>query len=119
MERQNKRTVGTAYEKKAGAYLESEGYEILEYNFRYRRGEIDIIAKDREYLVFCEVKYRKDDSTGHPFEAVDAAKQRKISQCALYYITIHNLTDAPCRFDVVSIEGEEIRLFQNAFDYVG
>ncbi len=119
MERQNKRSLGTAYEKKAGAYLESEGYEILEYNFRYRRGEIDIIAKDGEYLVFCEVKYRKDSLAGHPAEAVDVAKQRRISQCALYYITTHNLVDVACRFDVVSIEGEEICLIQNAFDYVG
>lgn len=119
MERQNKRSLGTAYEKKAGAYLESEGYEILEYNFRYRRGEIDIIARDGEYLVFCEVKYRKDSGAGHPAEAVDGVKQRKISQCALYYITSHHLMDVACRFDVVTIEGEEIQLIQNAFDYVG
>ncbi len=119
MERQNKRSLGTAYEKKAGAYLEAEGYEILEYNFRYSRGEIDIIARDGDYLVFCEVKYRKDLGAGHPAEAVDLRKQRKISRCALYYITIHQLEDLPCRFDVVSIEGKKIDLFKNAFDYVG
>ena len=52
----NKRRVGAEYEKLAGEYLKSCGYEILEYNFRCRAGEVDIIARDREYLVFCEVK---------------------------------------------------------------
>ena len=52
----NQRRTGAIYEQKAGAYLESQGYEILEYNYRCRSGEIDIIARDGEYLVFCEVK---------------------------------------------------------------
>ena len=56
--KENQREKGAYWEQKAGAYLESIGYEILEYNFRCRMGEIDIIAQDGEYLVFCEVKYR-------------------------------------------------------------
>ena len=115
----NKRAIGTTYEKIAGAYLEAKGYQILEYNYRYRRGEIDIIAQDEEYLVFCEVKYRSGKKSGHPAEAVDHKKQRSISQCALYYLTVHGMTDRPCRFDVISIEGEQITLYQNAFDYAG
>ena len=62
--------MGTAYEKMAGEYLKTQGYEILQYNFRCRMGEIDIIAKDHGYLVFIEVKYRRDKSCGHPAEAV-------------------------------------------------
>ena len=122
----NNRQTGARYEQAAGAYLESLGYRILEYNYRCRQGEIDIIAKDGEYLVFCEVKYRTDLSNGLPEEAVDVRKQRVISKCALYYITVHGLSDVPCRFDVVGIlgnrEGEEasassIHLYKNAFDY--
>ena len=55
---------GAEYEQKAGAYLEEQGYEILEYNFRCRAGEIDIVARDGEYLVFCEVKYRASGGGG-------------------------------------------------------
>ena len=115
----NRRTIGATYEKIAGAYLEMQGYQILEYNYRYRRGEIDIVAQEGEYLVFCEVKYRADKKTGHPAEAVDYRKQKTISQCALYYLTAHGMTDRACRFDVLSIEGEQITLYRNAFDYAG
>ena len=102
---------------KAGAYLEKYGYKILEYNYRCRQGEVDIVARDGEYLVFCEVKYRSGAGSGYPEEAVDLRKQKKISKCALYYLTVHGLVDVPVRFDVVSIEGEQFRLYQNAFDY--
>lgn len=117
--RENRRRTGAYYERKAGKYLEEKGYEILEYNFRCRIGEIDIIAKDGGYLVFCEVKYRSDAGSGHPAEAVDAKKQRVISKCALYYLALHGLHDTECRFDVVSIEGEQITVYPNAFDYIG
>ena len=58
--KQNNRSVGAVYEQAAGYYLEQNGYELIEYNYRCRDGEIDIIARDGEYLVFCEVKYRTD-----------------------------------------------------------
>jgi len=115
----NKRKIGTEKEKLAGAYLESNGYEIIEYNFRCRQGEIDIIAKDGEYLVFCEVKYRSGMSKGTPFEAVDYKKQRIISRCALFYIAKRRIGDIPCRFDVVSVTDKEIQVLKNAFDYIG
>jgi len=115
----NKRKIGADKEKLAGAYLEKNGYEIIEYNFRCRQGEIDIIAKDGEYLVFCEVKYRSGMSKGTPFEAVDYKKQRIISRCALFYVTKQRLEDVPCRFDVVSVTDKEIQVLKNAFDYAG
>ena len=115
---ENKRQTGTEYERKAGAYLEEKGYEILEYNFRCRTGEIDIIARDGDYLVFCEVKYRSDAKSGHPAEAVDQRKQRTISKCALFYLTRRGLSDAACRFDVVSFEGDRVTIYQDAFDYI-
>lgn len=116
--RLNKRRKGNDYERVAGNYLESQGYQILEYNFYTRAGEIDIIAKHEGYLVFLEVKYRKDENKGHPLEAVQIQKQRTISRCALYYMKKKGVSDMPVRFDVVGILGEEIILIQNAFDFV-
>lgn len=124
--RKNNRHTGALYEQRAGAYLERLGYQILKYNYRCRQGEIDIIAMDGEYLVFCEVKYRSDPSKGMPEEAVDLRKQRVISKCALYYMTVHGLTHMPCRFDVIGILGaaekgeqtvSQVKLYKNAFDY--
>lgn len=114
----NKRTIGYEYEKQAGEYLQSQGYEIIEYNFYSRHGEIDIIAKHEGYLVFVEVKYRENERSGHPLEAVSEQKQRIISKCAFYYLKKHGLCDVPVRFDVVGILGDEIQVIQNAFDFV-
>ena len=116
----NKRKVGTAYEKKAGEYLASCGYEILEYNYRCRIGEIDIIARDGEYLVFVEVKYRRDEGSGNPLEAVTPAKQRVICRVASYYLYTHGYgEDMPCRFDVAAVLGKQVALVRNAFEYQG
>ena len=118
-ERKNNRETGSHYERLAGADLEQEGYEILEYNYRCKTGEIDIIAREAGYLVFCEVKYRASDKKGHPAEAVNPAKQRTISKSALCYMTVNGIDEVPCRFDVVSIENHEVTLYRNAFDYTG
>ena len=115
----NKREVGAFYERKAGAFLESQGLMILQYNFRCRQGEIDIVAKDRVTTVFVEVKYRKDAGKGLPEEAVDYRKQGKICRVADYYRVIHKMGDfSPVRFDVVAVCGEEIRWYPGAFEYV-
>lgn len=111
----NKRQTGAAYEQAAGYYLEQMGLEILEYNYRCRAGEIDIIAKDGDYLVFCEVKYRSDSRAGSPAEAVDPRKQRTIFRCAMQYLTQRHLEEIPCRFDVIGIEGTEVTYIKNAF----
>lgn len=114
---QNNRSVGSAYEKVAGEYLQSFGYEILEYNFRCRQGEVDIVARQGEYLVFVEVKYRKNMAKGQPFEAITTAKQKRICRCAQQYLYQHRLTEVPVRFDVVSILKDEITVIPNAFDF--
>lgn len=115
----NKRSVGTAYEKKAVSFLEKQGLKILCCNFRNRYGEIDIVAKDRKTTVFVEVKYRRDSGKGAPEEAVDFRKQRRICRVADYYRMMHHMGDfSPVRFDVVAICGEEVRWYRNAFDYV-
>ena len=83
---ENKRAVGSRYEEETAAFLQKNGYRILEKNFRDRRGEIDLIAKDGRTLVFVEVKYRKNARNGYPEEAVDTRKQKKIRETAAYYV---------------------------------
>lgn len=117
--KKNLRETGGSYEKAAGAYLTGCGYRILQYNFRCRYAEIDIIALDGETLVFCEVKYRTGADTCYALEAVDAHKQRRISQAALFYLARHGGTDRACRFDVVGITDRDITLVRHAFDYTG
>lgn len=112
----NKRQLGEQYETMAVQYLTKAGYRVLERNFRCRTGEIDIIAKDGEYLVFVEVKYRSGRTCGSPLEAVDHKKQQTIIRVAQYYMMKHGYaTQTNCRFDVVAIQGTEVTLVQNAF----
>jgi len=112
----NKRQVGSRYEDTAAAYLIKNGYTILQKNFRCRQGEIDLVGREGRYLVFIEVKYRRDEGAGDPALAVNELKQNRIRQTALYYLYSHGYgEDTPCRFDVVSILGEEIRLIRDAF----
>ena len=114
----NKRQIGTLYEEKAARCLQAAGYEILERNYRCRAGEIDLIAKDHDFLVFVEVKYRRNGSSGVSLEAVTPAKQRVISRVAQFYLTVkYNSVDVPCRFDVVGIDGDRLQWKKNAFEY--
>lgn len=113
----NKRKIGAFYEEQAAQYLEGKGYCILEKNFRCRQGEIDLIARDGDTLVFVEVKYRMNDVCGEPEEAVDFRKQKKIRRVAEYYLLCSGLPqDINCRFDVAALDGSgEIRYYENAF----
>ena len=86
---QNNRKVGDAQETRAIFELEKLGYKILQKNFRCRMGEIDLIALHRGYLVFVEVKYRKNTRAGSAAEAVNWKKQQVISRVADYYIRTH------------------------------
>ena len=89
----NTRSTGSCYERKAADYLKQQGLFILRYNYRCRFGEIDLIARDGEYLVFVEVKYRKDNSSGYSLAAVNPAKQKTICKVARYFLTVeyHNV----------------------------
>ena len=116
-EASSKRT-GLYYETQAAVFLEKQGYQILERNFRCPAGEIDLIAKEGGYLCFVEIKYRSERETGTPEEAVDAKKQKRISRAALYYLMKQGLGDTtPCRFDVVGIRPDGIRVTKNAFSF--
>lgn len=118
--KQNTRQIGTAYEQLAADYLKAQGYEILEHNFRCGLGEIDLIARDGNYLVFVEVKYRSRSDCGYPSDAVNYKKQVRISNGAAYYLWKNYDSDQiRARFDVVSIQGETVQLYKDAFPYCG
>lgn len=116
---ENKRKIGTDYEKQAAEYLIQKKFRIVRQNFYCKSGEIDIIARDGEYLVFVEVKYRRDASYGSPLEAVNVKKQKRICRAASYFCVRYGYSmDRPFRFDVVAILGNgEITHVQNAFEY--
>jgi len=114
-----KQQFGTDSESTAEKYLKKMGYKIIKRNYRTKFGEIDIIAKDKDTLVFVEVKARKSGAY-NPKEAVTANKQRKISMAALYYLKSTRQIKARARFDVVSIDsgdnGETVEIVKNAFE---
>lgn len=112
----NKRVTGTIYEDRAVEYLKKQGFNIVCRNFRYSGGEIDIIAYDKDTLVFIEVKYRSGKTYGSALEAVTTAKQNVIRKTAAYYLTtkLHR-ADILCRFDVIAFDGDIITHLRNAF----
>lgn len=115
----NKRKVGGYYEQKAADYLKKQGVYIKVLNYRCKTGEIDIIARDGEHLIFVEVKYRSDEKSGDALEAVGYYKQKNISKVAKYYLMTHyHSIDLACRFDVVAINGDRIKWIKNAFEYI-
>ena len=112
----NNRGLGTKKEQLAADYLTSQGVVILEKNFYFRGGEIDLIGKDGEYICFIEVKYRTSTQYGLPEDAVTWAKQKKIILGSKRYLYQQKLSqDIPCRFDIVSIYRENITWIRNAF----
>ena len=112
---------GSSAELFAQQYLESQGLVAYANNFFNRAGEIDLIMKDGQTLVFIEVKYRKTASFGGPLAAVSASKQQKIKQCAAFFLLQEKLNayNTDCRFDVVGLLGDihapEVTWLKNAF----
>jgi putative endonuclease len=96
--------LGIAGEDRACRELERRGYAIVARRYRTRVGELDIVARDGETLVFVEVKTRSSEEYGLPSEAVSARKQRKIWLMALDYVMRTDWHDRPCRFDVVEVQ---------------
>lgn len=115
----NRRKTGSHHEEQAAAFLEKNGLKILERNFFCRSGEIDLVARDGKYLVFVEVKYRATTVSGEAAAAVDRRKQCRISRAAQFYLLRYGYGEPPCRFDVVAIDGDEVRWIRDAFDYCG
>lgn len=110
--------LGKQGEVRASDYLRSEGYEIIEANYRYKRNEIDLIAQYKNMLVFVEVKAKSSSSFGYPEDAVDEGKAERIIEAAEQYIYDQNW-QGMIRFDIISLlkQGEkvEIKHFKDAF----
>ena len=107
----------------AARFLRKQGYQIIEKNYRSRLGEIDIVAKEDESIVFVEVKTRCSTDFGLPEEALSYDKRRRLSKLALGYLAHRRIKDTNCRFDVVSIlmdnnRANHIKLIKNAFPAV-
>ncbi len=102
MKDNHRRNFGQWGESTAVSYLVQKGYRILERNYRTPYGELDIIAQESDYLVFVEVKTRKNTQFGSPLEAVTYAKQQHLRRAAEIYL-IENPTDLAIRFDVIAI----------------
>lgn len=99
-----KQKLGDLAESHALKVIKKAGLKALTTNFLCKSGEIDIIAMDKQTLVFIEVRYRKNDHFGSPLATVTASKQRKISFAAQYFLSLNtHLQQYPCRFDVIGI----------------
>lgn len=83
--------------------LERRGYIILSRRFRTRCGELDVVARDGQVLVFVEVKTRTGRNFGSPFESLTWHKRHRLSRMAVSYLFMHHLSNVPCRFDVVAV----------------
>lgn len=111
---------GNRGEDIASNYLEENGYQIIQRNYRYGHGEIDIICRKEEILVFVEVKTRKNLEFGAPELAVTPNKQRQIRKISEAYLFEKEITNIDCRIDVIAIQIKqnlppEINHIENAF----
>ena len=115
-----RQALGKAGEDTASAELERRGYAVIERRYRTRHGEIDIVARDGETVVFVEVKVRAGAERGTAAEAVTPAKQRKVIAMARDYLSRHRLAGSRVRFDVVAIDGvgeaQRVTVYRAAFD---
>jgi putative endonuclease len=106
---------GGAAERIAVRELVRLGYHIVERNFRCAAGELDVIARDGDTLVFVEVRSRRSDRFGSALEAVGRNKQRQVSRVAAVYLALRKPKFDTCRFDVVGITGTQIDVVQDAW----
>jgi putative endonuclease len=101
-----KKILGTAGEALAERFYRERGCTVLQKNFIFRHGEIDLIVRDKDELVFVEVKTRRGTRFGLPEEAVTLYKQHLLRRTAEGYLWLHHLENSPCRFDVFSVTTE-------------
>lgn len=107
-------------EQVAEKFLIAKGYSIVKKNFVFGKGEIDIIAKDGDCLVFVEVKTRRNYDFGEPEYAITKSKQRQLKRIAEAYFYVNGIQEQYCRFDVITVVGEKeedmiINHIENAF----
>lgn len=114
-----RQSFGLLGEDLACAFLEARGYALVTRRYRTKHGEIDIVARDGDYLVFVEVKARQDGNFGDPEEAVTLRKQQQMVWMATDYLARQGVGDVACRFDVIGINTRTapptITLIEDAF----
>ena len=111
---------GQKSEQLACTYLKQQGLRFMARNFRVKIGEIDLIMRDNDTIVFIEVRYRRSQQFGGALQSIDWRKQQRIIHTAQWFLLRHdNLVNWPCRFDVVTLSGKieapEICWLKNAF----
>lgn len=117
--------LGNEGEREAARHLKGLGYRIIGRRYRTPLGEIDLIARDGDRIVFVEVKTRRSAEAGQPFEAVDRRKQAQLTRLALAYLKRKGWLERPARFDVISVVWPDgagqprITHYKNAFEPVG
>lgn len=115
----NRRGFGSEGESIVHDYLIGQGYRVVDMNYRRGPGEIDVIARQGERVVFVEVKRRTSMRYGRPAEAVTPAKRRRIVKTALLYLQEKHLMDCPVRFDIVELTPGRLNHIESAFDATG
>jgi putative endonuclease len=119
MGRKQTKTTGATGAALAVQLLREKDYEILDRNYRWARGEIDIVAKQDDTLVFVEVKTARGGNFGSPETWVDERKQQQLGMVAAHYLQEKEIEDTDCRFDVIAIRAQgndwRIRHIENAF----
>jgi putative endonuclease len=112
-----RRATGDRFEGAARAFLEERGLRLVRANFLCRHGEIDLVMRDGETVVFVEVRYRCNGAFGGALGSVTAAKRRKLVSAAHLWIAWHpHDARRPCRFDVLAFEGDGVEWVRGAFD---
>ena len=114
--RRQRSEIGSDKERLACSFLTESGLRLLKRNYRCRQGEIDLVMREADTLVFVEVRFRSSTRFGTPAETVDVRKQRRLTTAARHYLQ-HNPNNLACRFDVIAISGaDRIEWIRNAFN---
>ncbi len=107
---------GEKAEQKALQYLQGQGLAIVGQNYRCKQGEIDLIMRDADFLVFVEVRYRKNSHYGSALETITQKKQSRIIAATQHYLVNNKLSGQSVRFDVVAMTGDnQLNWVKNAF----
>jgi putative endonuclease len=120
-----RRWFGTRAERAAARFLQQQGYRIVARNYTCSRGELDLVAVDKDCVVFVEVRSTGNEDESRPASSVDAIKQRRLTDLALHFLQKHRLLNHPARFDVLTVSWPadqrqpSITHHRNAFEAVG